>query len=208
MSSKSKGKTKGGFLVTRPLKAKHADALYAVLNQSAPQMLLPQEKNSKGEDSGVIQPAAVWKFNEFRKLLDEQRKPPPDGDFDGAEKVSAKDWRERHNLSEHFFSKETPIVLYIHDNVKGVLKHILQRMPNILPLGVHLEHWEKLIEAFRLTRWGKSYFADKALADPEGEAVDFDDEDDDQAATENTTDAAEETDDATEPAKSGSTADA
>ena len=184
MSSKSKTKTsdKGGFIVTRPLSFRHMDALYAVINQTAPQLLLPQEKDAQGKNTGAILPGAVGRFNELRKLVDEQRVMSVDGQcvtspesgFDGEQEISPAEWRKMHDLSEHYFPRNELIVFQISSYVKGVLRHFLCRMPNVLPMGVHLAHWEAIIVAFRLTNWQKAYFADKALADPDGESTDFD----------------------------------
>ena len=129
----------------------------------------------------------MWKFNELRKIVDEQRKPPPDGEFDNEEAEDPVKWRKKHNRSQNFFSKkkgsdgkEIGIVFSIPDNVKGILKHIILRMPNVLPLGAHLRNWEAITISWRLTRWVRVHCANKALADPEGESVDFDtDEDED-----------------------------
>ena len=175
MSSKSKDKTektKGGVLVTLPLEIKHVDALYAVINQSAPQNLLPLEKTPPGTPLVIVQ-AALWQFNELRKIIDVPRNPPPDG-FDGEEVFTHDEWRKKHNLSEHFFPRKEKLVFFIPHNVKGVLRHFLSRMPNVLPLGVHLSHWDAIVEAFRLKQWAKVWGTEKALADPDGESVDFD----------------------------------
>ena len=188
MSKKSKTKkgTKGGGLLTLPLEVRHVDALYAVINQSPPQSLLPLEKTPPGAPL-VIKQEALWKFNELRKIVDGPRKPPPEG-FDGEEEYTTDEWRKKHDLSGHFFPKKDKLVFFIPDNVKGVLKHFLSRMPNVLPFGVHLEHWEAILIAFRLTCWAKTK-AEKALAPPDGEDTDFDTDDDgDEEAEENEAD--------------------
>jgi len=185
MSSKSKTKTKGenksGYLLTLPLKAEHADMLHKILNDGSPMALLPKTKENH------IDPAAVWKFNELRKIVGEQRKPAPTGEFDNEELEDPVKWRKKHNLSLNFFlkkkgpdGKEIGIVFSIPDNVKGVLKHIIFLMPNVLPLGVHLKHWEAITISWRLTRWVQVHCANKALAEPDGESVDFDTDEEDE----------------------------
>lgn len=186
MSSKSKTKTKGedkgGFMLTLPLKAEHADMLHKILNDGQPMELLPRIRDSKGDLTNQIVSSSVWKFNELRKIVDEQRKPPP-GDFDDEQEYTPQAWRKKHDLSANYFhcSEDKPIVFSIPDNVKGVLRYIITSMPNVLPLAVHLKHWEAIIVSWRLTRWVKVHFANKALADPDGEAVDFDDVEEDDA---------------------------
>lgn len=165
------------MLVTRPFKPEDADVLHVVLSHGNPQSLLPKEKDSRGEPTNALQRNAVYRMNELRKLVDEQRKPPPNDEFDGEPSITPEAWRKRHNLSVHFFSKTDPIVLHVPIHVQSVIKFIVGAMPNVFTVGQQLKHWEGIIESFRLKRWVKAHYADKPLPAPDGPDEDFDDED-------------------------------
>ena len=167
------------MLTTRTFKAEDLDLLWEIVSTASPMALLPKVQDDKTKELRVHQ-SAVWRLNKFRELIAEKRKPPPTGEFDGDAPVTdhAK-WRSEFKLSQNFFPQD--VELFIPDKVKGVIKFVLEAIPSLLVRSEALSRWIRLVEAFKLTKWLKANYADKALPTLDGdEDIDFDDEDDDE----------------------------
>ena len=163
------------MLTTRTFKAEDLDLLWEIISTASPMALLPKVQDDKTKELRVHQ-SAVWRLNKFRELIAETRKPPPTGEFDGDAPITdhAK-WRSEFKLSQNFLPQD--VELFIPDKVKGVIKFVLEAIPSLLVRSEALSRWVGLVEAFRLTKWLKANYADKALPAVDGEDIDFDDED-------------------------------